>query len=280
MVKTLTQTGIDHIVLNASESRELFPQFHVDADMDVLYQRDAGVLRASRAVLAQVRLARQYGADVRENTPVVSITPLADGVEVRTAAETFSAARLVIASGGWLRQMLLPLGLDLPLQPIGPQENYYTALVPDQFTPQHFPVWIAHLQEQYGQILYGLPSVDGSGVKIGVHSGPPIGATSPDRTPDPAVSASMLDFARKYLPQAAGALASSRVCLYTLTPDEHFIIDRHPEYEQIIIASCCSGHAFKFATVLGSLLSEFATQGTTSYPIDLFRLSRFDEIQA
>jgi glycine/D-amino acid oxidase-like deaminating enzyme len=90
----------------------------------------------------------------------------------------------------------------------------------------------------------------------------------------------MLDFARKYLPQAAGALASSRVCLYTVTPDEHFIIDRHPEYEQIIIASCCSGHAFKFATVLGSLLSEFATQGTTSYPIDLFRLSRFDEIQA
>ncbi|MEP7290845.1 MAG: N-methyl-L-tryptophan oxidase, partial [Chloroflexota bacterium] len=281
MVDTLTQTGIDHVVLNAAETHKLFPQFQLDSDMEILYQRDGGLLRASRAVLAQVRLARQHGADVRDNTSVTRITPLVDGVEVETTNGTFSSARLVVASGAWLKPMLLPLGLDLPLQPIAPQENYYTPLGdPEQFTPAHFPVWIGHLQAQYGNILYGLPSVDGSGVKIGLHSGAPIDPASTERTPDPQLSASMLDFARRYIPQAAGTLASSRVCLYTLTPDEHFIIDHHPEYPQIIIASCCSGHAFKFSPVLGSILSDFALRGETAHDISLFRLSRFAKIEA
>ncbi len=281
MLGALTQCGIDHVVLNAAEARELFPQFHLDDDMDVLYQRDAGVLRASRAVQAQVRLARQYGADVRDNTPVTKITPVADGVEVATPHETFTAARLVIASGGWLKPMLLPLGLNLPLQPIAPQENYFKPLGdPAEFEPQRFPVWIGHLQSRYGNILYGLPSVDGSGVKIGLHTGPAVDPESPHRTPDAALSAEMTAFSRRYLPQAAGELASSRVCLYTLTPDEHFIIDQHPAYPQVVIASCCSGHAFKFSTVLGEILSDLAMTGKTEQDISLFRLSRFTNLEA
>lgn len=280
MEKNLSDADIVHFVLDANEARELYPQFQPDADMQILYQPDAGLLRASKSVKAHVRLAQQYGADVRDDTPVVKITPLTDGVEVTTSSGTFSAARLVMASGAWLRQMALPLGLKLPLQPIAPQENYFNALAPEQFTPEHFPVWIAHVQAEYGHILYGLPNVDGSGVKIGLHSGPPIDPASPERMPDAQTSALMLDFAQKYIPQAAGALASSRVCLYTLTPDEHFIIDHHPEYPQVIIASCCSGHAFKFSTLLGSILSDLAFTGKSAHDIRPFALSRFGKIEA
>lgn len=279
MVEALTACGIDHVVLNASEARELFPQFQFDDDMDVLYQRDAGILRASRAVQAHVRLARQYGADVRENMRVTKITPLADGVEVVAGGETFTAARLIIAAGGWLKPMLLPLGIDLPLQPIAPQENYFTPLDAAQFAPERFPVWIGHLQTRYGNILYGLPPIDGSGVKIGLHTGALIDAESPERTPDAKTSEDMLAFAQRYIPQAAGELISSRVCIYTMTPDEHFIIDQHPEHPQIVIASCCSGHAFKFSTVLGRILRDLAMDGVVDDDISLFRMSRFASVE-
>ncbi len=88
----------------------------------------------------------------------------------------------------------------------------------------------------------------------------------------------MREFARRYIPAAAGELASSRACLYTMTPDEHFILDRHPGYPQIIIASCCSGHGFKFSTLLGSILSDLAFDGSTPHDISLFRLSRFEGV--
>ena len=279
-VNTLAQTNIPHEVISAAEVRELFPQFRPDPDMIALYQKDAGVLRASRAVQAHVRLARQYGAVVCDNTPVLAITPVTEGVEVRTANETFAGARLVLASGAWLKPMLLPLGLNLPLQPIAPQENYLTPIEAELFTTNHFPIWMAHLQAEYGNILYGLPSIDGSGVKIGLHGGPPIDPASPERIPDTQLAQKMLDFARTFIPQAAGSVASSRVCLYTMTPDEHFIIDQHPEYPQVIIASCCSGHAFKFSTLLGSILTDLALSGETVHDIGLFKLSRFDNIEA
>lgn len=278
MVDSLTQCSIPHQVLNAANARHRFPQFRFDDDMAVLYQADAGVLRASLAVQTHIRLAQKYGADVRDNTPVLGIQPILDGVEVRTADETFTAAKIVIASGGWMRPMMRPLGLDLPLQPLAAQENYLTAVDPAQFTPEHFPVWIGHVQEQHGAILYGLPSVDGSGVKIGLHTGPAMDPESPDRTPDTQLAQSMLNFTRRYMPDAAGSVASSRVCIYTLTPDEHFIIDHHPEYPQIILASCCSGHGFKFGTLLGNILSDLALKGETPHDISLFRLSRFGSL--
>ncbi len=140
MVDSLAQTNIPHEVISPAEAQAIFPQFTLDENMVVLYQADAGVLRASLAVKTHVRLAQRYGADVRDNTPVQSITPTSDGVEVKTATETFSAARLVVASGAWMKTMLQPLGVDLPLQPISPQENYYTPLDdPAQFAPEHFP---------------------------------------------------------------------------------------------------------------------------------------------
>jgi monomeric sarcosine oxidase len=275
MVDSLTQQRIPFQLINASGARELFPQFHLDDDMIVLYQADAGVLRASKAVQAHVRMARQYGAEVCDDTSVTAIKPVGDGVEVLAGGTTYTASKLVVASGGWMQPMMQSLGLDLPLKPIAAQENYFAPLDPAQFTTDHFPVWIGHLQERYGQILYGLPSIDGSGAKIGLHTGPALDPTSPERTPDLKLADEMQVWAQKYIPQMAGERIASRVCIYTLTPDEHFIIDAHPEYPQITIASCCSGHGFKFSTLMGSILTDFALTGQTAHDISLFRLSRF-----
>ncbi len=280
VIDTLVETGIDHELMGGEEARRRFPQFAFDDDMEVLYQADAGLLRASKSVQAHVRMAQHYGADVRDNAPVTAITPVGTGVEVTAAGETFTAAKLVVASGAWVAPMVAPLGINLPLQPIAPQEVYFEPLDPAQFTPERCPVFIAHNDSVTGIGVYGLPSVDGSGVKIALHGGPPINPDEPDRTPDMEVVEMMHRFAERHIPLAAGKLASTRVCLYTMSPDQHFIIGAHPAFPQIVIASCCSGHAFKFSTLLGSILSDLALTGATEHDISLFSLSRFEEVQS
>lgn len=276
MVDCLSKEGIPFQLINAAGARQLFPQFHLDEDMTVLYQADAGVLRASKAVQAFIRMARQYGADVCDNTTVTAIAPVGDGVEVQAGGATFTGSKLVVASGGWMGAMMRSLGMELPLNPIAAQENYFAPLGdPSQFGTDHFPIWIGHLQARYGQILYGLPAIDGSGAKIGLHTGPALDPFSAERTPDLKLADEMHSWAQKYIPQMAGERLSSRVCIYTLTPDEHFIIDKHPAHPQITLASCCSGHGFKFAPLMGSILTDFATTGQSAHDLSLFRLSRF-----
>ncbi|MBK8026212.1 MAG: N-methyl-L-tryptophan oxidase [Chloroflexi bacterium] len=274
MRRTLLATGIPHEVISAQEAAHRFPQFRLDDSFEVLYQADAGVLRASKAVRAFVRLAQAHGADVRDRTPVTSLTIHRDSVTVLAGGQTFNGASLVLAAGAWLNTWTSPLGVTLPLEPVAAQENYFAASSPADFAPDRFPIWIGHLQNDYGKVLYGAPDIDGSGVKIGLHGGPPIDPESADRTPDRQVIADMTRFAQATLPGAA-THRSSRVCIYTNTPGEHFVIDTHPEHAHVVIASCCSGHAFKFSPVLGQTVAHLALTGQALRDLSLFTLKRF-----
>lgn len=274
MIRSLAETGIPHELLSPEDVQRRFPQFRLDEDMIGLYQADAGVLFASRCVLAHVRLARAYGADIREHTAVSAFERHADSVTVHTSAGSFSAARLIIAAGAWARSLLLPHGVDLPLRPIRCQENYFTAADPVHFGAGRMPIFIAHVPG-YPFLPYGLPSVNGSGFKIGLHGGPDIDPVQPDRTPDAETGEHVRRFAARHLPTADSSLIESRVCLYTMTPDEHFIIDRHPESPHVVIAACCSGHGFKFSTSLGRMLVDIAMTGETSHDVSMFSLARF-----
>lgn len=274
MRRTLLATGIPHEIIDAAEAMRRFPQFRLDEDMTVLYQADAGLLRASPAVRAFVKLARDRGATIRDRTPVTAISIHRDSVTVAAGGETFDGARLVIAAGGWLNRWTEPMGVSLPLDPIAAQENYFNSDTPADYAPDRFPVWIGHLQTEYGNILYGLPDVDGSGIKVGLHDGKPINPDSPDRTPDADVIAGMTRFTSQYMPGIT-THKSSRVCIYTRTPDEHFIIDQHPQHPHVTIVSCCSGHAFKFSPVLGQIISRLALTGEPDPDFALFRLNRF-----
>lgn len=276
-VMALTAEGVTFEVLSAQEAMQRYPQFRLDEDMVALYQADTGILRASRCVLAHVRLAQAHGADVHDRIEVHRIRALKDGMQVLADGGWLSAARIIITAGGWANMLLRNVGIELPLEVVRCQENYFDAQPSADYEPGRFPAFIGYVQGKWGFPSYGIPSVDGSGLKVAWHGGPALAHINDNRlTPDSGVSDKAAAWNTQYLP-AAGALKSSRPCLYTMTPDEHFIIDRHPEYPQIVIGACCSGHAFKYSTLIGNILVDLAVDGRTAHDIDMFHMGRFDD---
>ncbi|MDX2159711.1 MAG: N-methyl-L-tryptophan oxidase [bacterium] len=277
---SLTAMDIPHERMTAAEAMERFPQFRFSPDVQVMYQADYGALKASRCVLAHVRLAQAHGAELRDRTPVTAIRPLADGVEVETPVARFTAARLILTAGVWAKGLLGALGLELPLIGARCQENYFDpAGSPERYRPGAMPIFIHHDRFDQRDGFYGIPSIDGSGVKIAVHGGDPVlPETGIDYAPDSTRIERVQAYARALLPQVgAGTLRQARICLYTMTPDEDFILDHHPAYPQITIGSPCSGHGFKFSTLIGKLLVELACDGVATHETTRFRIGRFTE---
>jgi monomeric sarcosine oxidase len=277
-VKTLQASAIPFDLLNPDELHLRFPQFRIAEGMEALYQEETGLLAASRCVRAYVRLAQRYGAVVVEKSSVAHIKASTVGVEVTTAKGTYSAGKLILVPGAWVNQLLKGLGMQLPLRVVKTQEIYFQSSHMEDYQPGRFPAFIAHLEDEFGHSTYGIPSYDNSGVKIGLHGGEDFDYTSSERTADQSAIARSFAFAQKYMPEGGWMFQSARACLYTYTPDEHFIIDQHPEYPHVILASVCSGHGFKFSAVIGEILSDLAIKGETQHDIDLFRTSRFASV--
>ncbi|HEU5101955.1 MAG TPA: N-methyl-L-tryptophan oxidase [Roseiflexaceae bacterium] len=271
---TLAALGIEHELLDAAAIVERFPQFELPADTIGLYQHDAGILNASACVAALAAEARRHGAELRDQEPARQIGAAGAGVEVRTDLGAYQADRLVVSAGSWARPLLHQLGLDLPLTVTREQVAFFVPRHPEQFAPGQFPIFIHHDDEHpsaYGFPVFGLP-----GVKVAYHQGgPAIAPESDERAADPAVSQSLRDYLARWVPAAAGELLLAQTCRYTTTPDEHFIIDRHPERPQIVIGSPCSGHGFKFGVLIGAILADLAERGATEHPIGKFGLGRF-----
>ncbi len=275
-IDSLRHSQIPHELLSPQEAASRFPLFRFDRDMKIVYQHHSGILAASKCVLAHIRLATSKGATVKTNIPVLSIQMCGDGVEVETATERYTAGKVAIAAGAWSRPLLLQLGLDLPLTPIRCQLAFFQPHTEEQYEPSHFPIFVAHLQQSWGNIIYGIPGHRATGLKVAFHGGQP--TNHPDRidyTPDSETIAAIRQFSRQYLPGADAPLKSSRICLYTMTPDEHFIIDQHPEYPQVVFGAGFSGHGFKFSTLIGRILCDLALTGKTDLDISLFKATRF-----
>jgi sarcosine oxidase len=278
-VRSMETNAIPFELLSRQDAESRFPQFRFDDGMQIIYQADSGVLEASKSVRAHVRMAQQHGATVLENAPVTAIDVQADSVTVTTPQGQYSAAKLILVPGGWGSEVFRMAGLHIPLTVRKAQEQYFDALPPTDFEPERFPVFIAHLQESYGWMPYGLPSMASSGLKVGMHGGPLVDdVNTMDRTPDPAATTNARAFMQKFIPAGADApLRYARSCLYTMTPDEHFILDTHPQHPHVVISASCSGHAFKFSTLLGSILTDLALDGSTPHDISFFRMARFEE---
>ncbi len=279
-IESVRLMNIPHEILMPHEAQKRFPQFRFDEEMRILFQADSGMLPASQCVLAHVRLAENRGATILANTPVKRVSVLRDSVEVETATDTFTAARLVITAGSWAKFVLADTGLDLPLTPERCQVIYFRPANPADYEPERFPTFIAHLEPVYGRLPYGMASYLNSGVKIAFHKGRPVRHPSEvNRTPDDDEIERIRTFTRRHLPGIADApLASTMICLYTMTPDEHFIIDKHPEHPHVVFGAGFSGHGFKFSTLIGSILSDLALHGHTEHDIALFAASRFVKV--
>lgn len=281
--KTMDAHRIPYEKLNATDLRSRFPQFQVSDDTIANYQPDAGVLRAGRCVRALVSLAERLGAVVRAKEPVHAIHPGTGSVEVTTAAGRYAAESLVIAGGSWNGPLGRMLGLNLPLKPLRQQKCYFApASAGDHalYRPGRFPVWIWKIFGAVNQEMYGFPWLSGApGIKVAHHDvDRPRDADNPDslnRTVDPDYIERVRQFLAARIPGAAGRYLDGAVCIYTMTPDQDFILDCHPAHPRIVIGAGFSGTGFKFGTGVGRILADLATGAESSVDIARFRLARF-----
>lgn len=269
-LRSAREHGLAHEVLDAGAARRRYPQHRI-ADGDVvLWEGQAGVLRPERAIVAATARAEALGARILTRTAVTSIE-VGDGVTVRAGAQTFQARHLVVSVGPWLAG-LLP-GLGLPLAVERQVMAWFTAREPAMFGPDRFPVFIRDLE---GRHVYGLPSLDGRRVKVAIHHGGRVVAPDhPDRDVRADDLAPVQAAVASTLPGLEPGAVDARVCLYTNTPDEHFLVGPAPGLSCVTLLGGFSGHGFKFAPVMGDIAADLAIEGRTGRPIAGLRPDRF-----
>ena len=258
--------------VSATDAARRFPGLRAAPEMTVLYEADAGFLEAENCVRAHVDQAVACGAEVRFGVFVRGWSADTNRVRVETDSGTFTAAQLVVSAGAWSGKLLSELGIGLTIR--RKVVVWYATSDKTYSLDSGCPVFCFDTPSGF---FYGFPSFDGRTVKVGEHSGG-----------DPVESPELLDrhvrdsdlrplerFLAAHLPAAKSQIVDQSVCMYTMTPDEHFIIDRHPAHENVVVACGFSGHGFKFASVVGSILADFVTRGGTSEPIDFLSLTRF-----
>jgi sarcosine oxidase len=265
---------LPHEVLEAGDLERRYGFANLDPSTRAVLQPDGGFLLAEETMRAHHVGATAHGAELRFGETVIGWEPIgADGVRVRTASATYEADRLVVCAGAWIRELVPMLAtLAVPERQV---LGWFTPKRPDVFGPDRFPVFLIDVEG--GKHYYGFPTHAGHGVKLGWyhHFGEAIDPSDPDRTARPDDEAALRHFMERYLPDAAGPTEMLRACIFTNTPDEHFVIDHLADAPQVTVASACSGHGYKFASVVGEILADLAIDGATGHDIGLFRLDRF-----
>jgi sarcosine oxidase len=269
--------GLPHEVLSAAELRRRFPVFEPANNLVAVWEPRAGILFPERAIQAQLELAERAGAALQFDEPVLRWEPDGGGVRVSTASHRYGAKRLLLSPGGWMSS-LLP-NLPLPLK-VERQVQCWFAPVshPQLFEPAHCPIFIWEYAP--GRFFYGFPDL-GDGVKAAIHHEGEI--TQPEllrRQAQAEDIAPLQALLTRFLPGAGGELRSSVVCMYTNTPDGHFILGYHPDCAQVLIASPCSGHGFKFSPVIGELAALLLDGQPPAFDLSLFAPDRFVRTQA
>jgi sarcosine oxidase len=264
---TARALGLAHEVLDAAEVHRRFPAFTPADDEVAIFDEATGLLRPERAIAVHLLRARAAGADLRTGVAVRDWKATADGVTVTTADGEVQADRLVLAAGSWSPGLT---GLTVPMRVERRVQLYWQA---DRHGIGELPVWI---WESGSRMAYGLPTVDGA-TKAAFHDG--ADEVDPDADPIAATGAeveTMRAWLRGRLPGLATAPSmESKPCLYTLTPDSHFVLGPHPEHPRVIVACGFSGHGFKFAPVVGEIVTDLITKGTTAHAIELFDPGRY-----
>jgi sarcosine oxidase len=265
--------SLPHEVLDAKEVMRRFPAFRIPDHYAGVVQPDGGFLAVEPSIAAMIALAKREGAEVRTGEMVRAIkSAAAHGVRIETDRGTIEARTAIVAAGAWVSK-LLP-GLPVKLRVTRQVQAWFQPNDAAAFKAGRFPVFL--LESRHG-VHYGFPPHGGSGVKIAKHhaSDQAVDPDTVDRaistTDETAIRAALAD----HIPTANGRMTCAKTCLYTVTPDHDFIVDALPGAPNVIVASPCSGHGFKFAPVLGEALGALATEGSTRHDISRFRLARF-----
>ena len=265
--------GLPHEVLTGADLRKRWPGYGLPDETAAIFQPEGGFLLPERCIVSHVFGALARGAEVRAREGVLSWERLSSGgVRVRTDRGSYEAGKLVITAGPWASQLLPELAL------LAVPERQVLAWLqpsrPELFSPERFPVFNLAVPE--GR-FYGFPVFSVPGFKFGKyhHLEETVNPDTVNRECTPQDEALLRSFAEKYFPHGAGPTMALKTCMFTNSPDEHFIIDRHPEHADVALAAGFSGHGYKFCSVVGEILADLAVDGETAHDIDLFRLSRF-----
>ncbi len=264
--------GLAHEVLDHDALADRFPGYRLPPGHFALFQPEGGFLTPEACIVAQTNGATAAGATIRAREPVLEWREEPGGVAVRTERGTYRADQLVLAAGAWMGKLWdLPPALAVPERQV---LGWFQPLRPERFAPATFPVFNLAVEEgrYYGFPIFGVP-----GFKLGRyhHLDERVDPDAFDREPNAADEAILRVVTERYFPDAAGPTVGLRACMFTNTPDEHFIIDRHPAHERVVVASPCSGHGFKFASVVGEILADLVQRGESRHEIGWLRANRF-----
>jgi sarcosine oxidase len=270
-----SQHGLMIENLSASAASQRWPGFRVPDSFDVVFEPDAGFLNVEDCVRTHLDRATAHGAMLQFDEPVVSWSSNGREVRIRTATREFVASSLVITAGPWAVSAMSDL--RLPLQVLRKPVLWCETTSPAYNLDAPMPTFYFEIPTNTAaSTFYGFPSLDGHLLKVAQHSGGEIVA-------DPALVDRQLretdvqpvtNFLRACLPEVRPQPARHSVCMYTVTPDRHFLVDRHPEFPNVVIGCGFSGHGFKFTSVLGSAFADLATTGRTELPIQFLNLAR------
>ena len=266
------QHRLTHEVLDARSLRQRFPGYRLSRGMVGVYQPDAGFLLPERCVVAHVESAQRLGAEIRAREKVLEWKAMRDGVAVETERAIYRARKMVIAAGAWAGKVVPELkNVAIPERQV---LIWTQPLRPEYYRVGAFPV--VNLESPQGR-FYGLPVYSVPGFKLGKyhHRHERVDPDRMDRDCHPTDEAVLREGLRRYFPDADGPTMAMKACLFTNSPDEHFILDLHPASPRVAIAAGFSGHGFKFCSVIGEIMAELVLDGSTRLDTDMFRLGRF-----
>ena len=264
--------GLAHEMMDGDELHRRFPGYRLPRQIRCLYQPDGGFLLPERCDVAHVEQALAHGADVRCREPVTGWEASGGRVRVRTPRGSYEAGRLVICAGPWASKLVPELDhLAVPERQV---LAWLQPSRPEYFRVGAFPVF--NLEVEEGR-YYGFPSFLIPGFKFGKyhHRQEVVDPDTVNREPEPADEELLRGFARRYFPDGAGATLMLKTCLFTNSPDRHFILDHHPAHPEVTVAAGFSGHGYKFCSVVGEVMADLAQQGRARHDIEFFRLRRF-----
>jgi len=256
--------------IDGAEVMRRYPQFSLEQEVDALIQADSGIADAAKGNAAHVATARYHGATILDCCPVQTIHPFEGGVEVVTEAGRFSCRRLIVTAGAWTDRVLANVGVNLGLTVTQEQVTYYATPNLRDFAIGVFPIFIWHGDD----VIYGFPVYGEVATKAAIDaSGPAVTTDTRTYDADPAREQRVETWLKQYIPGFLGPKLYTKTCLYDMPRDRNFVIDALPEHPQILVC-VGAGHAYKFASLLGKILSELAIDGQTDYPIAPFTLQR------
>jgi monomeric sarcosine oxidase len=265
--------GINFEKMDANDLRNRFPVLNILDDYIGIYQPDAGIINATKAVSILQDLSKKLGAKLVSNSKVINIEHGNSGITVKSNMVSYFGSKLIISAGAWVNSILklldntTQLNVDIWKLTIA----YWKVLNKENYTPPYFPIFINWGKDHY----YGFPISERSEyIKIGPHFEVETITDIENKTtdPNPIVTKQLEEYVKNRFNEIEPIAVDSQSCLYTMTDDENFVIDFHPRYSNVIIAAGFSGHGFKFTPLIGKMISQLAVKGTTEFNISQFTI--------